>query len=91
MAATKKDRIEFRLESEHKQLIETAANLVGSSSITAFALQELIKRAKEIIEEHEQRVLSEKDSELFMKLISEDIEPNTNLQKGFRKYQRSNA
>ena len=91
MVTAKKDRIEFRLETEHKKLIETAASLVGSSSVTAFALQELMKRAKEIIEQHEQRILSKKDSELFMNLVSEDIEPNSKLKKAFRKYQKSDV
>lgn len=78
-------RLDFRLSPDHKSLIERAAQAMGQT-VSSFATSVLLRASEEIIERETHRVLSERDAELFMELLSADAEPNEALKAAAEKY-----
>ncbi len=85
-AAKRQERIELRVTSEVKELIEYAATLRGET-ITAFATRALAREAEESINDHQAVRLSAEDSMAFARALFADSEPNENLKKAARRYQ----
>jgi uncharacterized protein (DUF1778 family) len=77
-------RIEFRIPSEAKKLIERAAASQGRS-VSDFAKEVLTQRAKAVIEEMENIQLSDRDRDIFLQLLDADPEPNAALQAAARR------
>ena len=75
---TKSERLEMRVSQEHKDLIERAAAITGQP-VTAFAISNLVERAEEILDRHQQTILSSRDQELFMEILDADEEPTAAL------------
>ncbi|TVP75149.1 MAG: DUF1778 domain-containing protein [Gemmatimonadales bacterium] len=82
---TADDRLDFRLSSEHKRLIEKAAAYSGES-LTGFAVSSLLERARGVIEAHESVLLSSRDRDLFLGLLADPPEPTDALQDASRRY-----
>jgi len=78
--ATKTERLDMRLSTEHKELLEQAAAITGQP-VTAFAISNLLTRAREIIEQHSRTVLSRADWERFQTILASDDEPSPALMK----------
>ncbi|MDX9908407.1 MAG: DUF1778 domain-containing protein [Mariniphaga sp.] len=74
-----KARFDTRLPKEQKMFFERAARLGGYRSLTDFVILAAQSKAKEIIEEHEQILASNRDSEIFFDAITGSIEPNIEL------------
>lgn len=74
-----KARFDTRLPKEQKMFFERAARLGGYRSLTDFVILAAQSRAKEIIEEREQILASNRDSEIFFDAITSSIEPNNEL------------
>lgn len=72
------ERINFRLEAQHKHLIEEAARITGQS-VTSFALSTLMRSAQEIVERFGRTTLSDRDRDLFLALLDADDEPEPAL------------
>lgn len=89
-ASAKHDRMNFRLDREHKALIEKAASTVGQS-LTEFAVTNLIRDARTVLHEHHVTVLSERDWDLFLSVLEGDAEPNEALRKAASTYRRQRA
>uniref|UniRef100_A0AAU6WQP9 DUF1778 domain-containing protein n=1 Tax=Chryseobacterium endophyticum TaxID=1854762 RepID=A0AAU6WQP9_9FLAO len=70
-------RFDARLSKEQKQFFEKAASLGGFRSLTDFVIMTVQEKAKEIIQEKEQIIASEKDSRVF----SMPLQNRKNLQK----------
>jgi uncharacterized protein (DUF1778 family) len=89
MAAPQKNdaRLDFRLNREQKSLIDRAACLAGQS-VTDFATATLIEKAKGVIQEHEVRVLSNRDRDIFLALLDSDAEPNAALKQAAKRFKR---
>ncbi len=81
---TKTDRLEVRLSREHKELIERAAAASGQP-ISAFAIANLVERAREALARHEQTVLSHRDWQRFLEILEREEEPTLALRKAIRK------
>jgi len=67
-------RLDFRLSREAREKIEKAARVSGQS-LSDFAASTLLRAASEVLESHQQTVLSERDFARFAALLSADEEP----------------
>ncbi|HQO04379.1 MAG TPA: DUF1778 domain-containing protein, partial [Spirochaetota bacterium] len=83
----KNDRIDVRVSSDVKQLIEKAAQYRGLS-ISAFATAVLVENAKQVIEESNTISLSEGDQEIFIQAL--DRAPGTSLLRAAKRYKSLN-
>lgn len=69
--ATQTERIEMRVSPKDKALIEKAAAVSGQA-LTAFAISNLVERAKEILARNEVTALSDRDREVFLKILDRE-------------------
>jgi len=81
--ATTTTRLEFRLRRESKDLIEQAAQLLGMT-VSEFANSRLVRLARQVIAEHNITRLTDRDREIFLKMLEADSKPNAALRKAFR-------
>lgn len=72
--ATKTDRLDMRLTSEQKELLERAAAISGQP-MTSFALSHLLDTARELIESHQRTVHSLRDGRRFLEILEADTKP----------------
>jgi len=79
-------RFDARLSQEQKQLLEKAAYLGGFRNLTDFIMLTVQEKAKEIINEKELIIASEKDSEIFFDAITKPQKPSKTLKKAFEDY-----
>lgn len=86
--ATKNDKARFdtRLSQEQKQFFERAAVLGGYRSLTDFVVLTVQDKAKEIIEERERIVASQRDKEIFFEAILNPGKPNKALLSAVKEY-----
>jgi uncharacterized protein (DUF1778 family) len=79
MASTVRDsRLEFRLASGEKALIERAAALSGSNT-TDFVRSTMLTAAKEAVRMHEVIELTAEGSRAFVEALIDPPEPNEHL------------
>jgi uncharacterized protein (DUF1778 family) len=76
-------RIEFRMSSELKSEVEEAASLVGLS-LTAFATEALLERARRVKREYSATVLNDEERDAFLKLLAEPAKPSEALRELMR-------
>jgi uncharacterized protein (DUF1778 family) len=74
-----KSRFDTRLPLEQKQLFEKAAILGGYRNLTDFVIVTVQSKAKEIIEERERIIASQKDKEIFFDSLVNPPKPNNDL------------
>ena len=86
VAANEQARFDTRLPKMQKQFFEKAAELGGYRNLTDFIIQTVQEKAKEIIQEREQIIASEKDCELFFNEITKPKSPNKSLRQAVDKY-----
>jgi uncharacterized protein (DUF1778 family) len=81
MRALKQEKARFdtRLPLEQKQLFEKAAILGGYRNLTDFVIVTVQNKAKEIIEERERIIASQRDKELFFDSLVNPPKPNNDL------------
>ena len=89
MSTTGNDaRLNFRLSSELKKLIEQAAAHMGQT-VSDFAVSTLVQNARRVIEEQERTDLTRRDRDVFVKLLDDTkARPNRALAAAARKYKR---
>ncbi|MGH9799755.1 MAG: DUF1778 domain-containing protein [Blastocatellia bacterium] len=80
-------RLHFRLPQEAKEVIERAA-LVSGLTVTDFAIASLVESAHETLNRQTQRQLSDRDRDLFLKMLDDNSEPNEALKQSARRYKR---
>lgn len=80
------ERLDFRITSENKRLIEQAAAL-SEQTVSDFVLSVTLPIAKEKLAESHLTKLSNKDRDLFLALLDDESEPNEALKRGAKKYQ----
>ena len=85
-ADLKQTRFELRLSKDEKMFFEKASKILGYRTLASFVTSMVKKQAKEIIDEHEKILASEKDKEIFFKAILANNEPNEKLRKAAKKY-----
>ncbi len=82
----KAERLETRLSSEQKRLIQHAANL-QNVSLTDFVVSNLQDAAMKTIHEHELINLHAEDRAALLNALFNPPEPNENLKLAFKRYQ----
>lgn len=80
-------RLNFRLPDEIKKRIENAA-LVSGVTVTDFAISALAQTAEKVLEEHHTRTLSNRDRDVFLKLLESPPKPNEALKKAVKEYKK---
>lgn len=81
MGTLKQDKARFdtRLPLEQKQFFERAAIIGGYRNLTDFIIATVQNKAKEIIEEKEKILASQKDKEIFFNSLVKTPKPNKDL------------
>lgn len=81
------DRLDFRLSSEAKRVIEQAAALSGQT-VKQFAVSTLVQSAEEVLERRRTIHLSNRDRDLFLALLDSDEGPNEALREAAERFKR---
>jgi uncharacterized protein (DUF1778 family) len=81
-------RLDFRLASDIKEIIEKAA-CVSGQSMSEFAISTLLREAQDILEKHHTIRLSDRDRDRFLAALDAEDEPNEALKAAFEKYKQS--
>lgn len=81
------DRLDFRLDSEAKRVIEQAAALSGQT-VKQFAVSTLVQSAEEVLERRRTIHLSNRDRDLFLALLDAGEEPNQVLREAAERFKR---
>lgn len=81
------ERLEARINSELKSILQYAADLQGSS-LSDFLIRSASKSANEVIREHQIMKLSAEDSLNFVENLINPKKPNKNLKSAFLNYQK---
>jgi len=79
-------RFDARLPKEQKQFFEKAAYLGGYRNLTDFVVRVVQEKAKEIINEKEQIIASERDSVIFFNAITHPQKPSETLKNALDDY-----
>jgi uncharacterized protein (DUF1778 family) len=79
-------RFDTRLSKEQKQLFERAATIGGYRNLTDFVVATVQSKAKEIIEEREQIIVTERDKTLFFESLVTPPKPNKKLLSAKKEY-----
>ena len=89
MATGAKDvRLNVRLPSELKDVIEEAATALGQS-VSEFAVSTLVQQARTVIERRNVTVLSNRDRDRFLAILDDaEARPNAALVKAARRYKK---
>jgi uncharacterized protein (DUF1778 family) len=85
---TRGERLEARVTSEQKLLIERAAALQGRT-VTDFVLSTVQEAARKAIDEHQRLELSARDSEAFVEALLNPAPVNERLRDTVRRYRQS--
>ena len=81
-------RLNFRLSSELKGIIEEAAAHMGQT-VSDFAVSTLVQNARRVIEEHDRTELTNRDRDVFVNLLDDKkARPNRALAAAAREYKR---
>jgi len=75
------------LRPDIKERIERAANLSGKS-LTDFAVNALSETADGVLEHHEAATLSDRDREIFLRVLDERAKPNEMLLRSRKAHKR---
>lgn len=81
-----KARFDTRLSKEQKMFFERAAQVGGYRSLTDFVVMAVQEKAKEIISENEQTIVSKRDSDIFFDAITNSPKANKNLTNAANEY-----
>ncbi|MBY0246785.1 MAG: DUF1778 domain-containing protein [Nitrospiraceae bacterium] len=80
-------RLDVRLRSDKKALIEEAATLSGKT-ISEYVVSTLVQQSTEVLQRHRHIQLSDRDRDQFLALLDASDEPNATLTEAARKYKR---
>ncbi len=80
-------RLNFRLPIELKERIEKAA-IVSGVTVTDFAISVLAISADEVLEKHQNRILSNRDRDIFLNILENPPKPNEALLKAVKEYKK---
>jgi uncharacterized protein (DUF1778 family) len=86
--AAKKERLEARLTSEQKELLQRAAEIEGTT-LTDFVIRSAQAQARRVIEEHTRIKLSLEDSQAFVASLLNPPAPNQRMMKAAAEYKQA--
>ena len=79
----KEERIDLRTSREVKDLIQRAAELLGTT-MSAFIIHRSYDAAREVVAQQESLVLSDRDRDRFLQLLERPPRPNRALRQLLR-------
>ncbi len=83
-----KARLNMRLPAELKTVIEAAAAHLGQS-VSDYAVSTLVQNARNVLQQHNVTVLSNRGRDLFVALLDDaDAKPNKALRDAARRYKK---
>ena len=82
-----KSRLDFRIASDNKALIEQAAILSGQT-VSDFAASTLLDKAHQIIERHQITKLSNTDRDIFLAMLDNPPQPNEALKNAVKNFRQ---
>ncbi len=85
IAQNKNERINLRMKSTAKRLIERAADFEGKT-VSHFILASALKRAEETVQAHHMMTLNRKDSRIFFDALAAPVRFNRKLTSAFEEY-----
>ncbi|MGD0039926.1 MAG: DUF1778 domain-containing protein [Isosphaeraceae bacterium] len=81
-------RLNFRLPTDLKEVIEEAAATLGQS-VSDFAVSTLVRQARTVIEQRNVTVLGDRDRDRFITLLDDaEARPNPALLKAAKRYKK---
>lgn len=80
-------RLDIRLKPDTKELIQQAAEL-RNQTVTQFVVTTLSEEAGKVVAEHTRTSLSDRDRDLFLKLLDAPPAPNKALRKAAADYRK---
>lgn len=81
-------RLNFRLPTDLKSVIEAAAAQLGQS-VSDFAVATLVRQARQVVREQSITHLSNRDRDIFVAALDQaDLKPNKKLAAAARRYKR---
>lgn len=83
-------RLEFRLSGNDRSLIEQAASATGQT-LTEYAVSRLVRASREVLEQHQFTQMSNRDRDLFLRLIEDEAKPNAALRAAATRYKNQRA
>jgi uncharacterized protein (DUF1778 family) len=86
----KEERIDLRTSREVKELIQRAADLLGTT-MSAFIVHRSYEAARKVLSDQETLVLSDRDRDQFLKLLEDPPPPNRALRTLLRPARRRKA
>lgn len=85
-AINEQARFDARIPKELKEFFERAAYLGGFRSLTDFIILSAQEKAKEIINERDRIIASERDSQIFFDAITSPKQPSESLKNALKDY-----
>ena len=83
-------RLDVRLPGRLKNLIQEAAELNGQS-MSDFVISTLSQTARRVVHQERLTVLSDRDRDIFLKLLDADAKPNQALRRAAKWYTKHYA
>jgi len=83
----KQERINLRIQSDVKQLLERAAGFEGKT-VSNFILNSALAHAEKTIQEHELMRLNNRDSLAFFEALNQPVQFNPKLLAAFEEHDR---
>ena len=83
----KNERLEMRLSSEEKDLVERAARLKGLD-VSSFAVPTLLEAAREIVGRQSVTLLSDRDFRKFLQILDAHEEPAPKLRAAVKRLKK---
>lgn len=87
LSETKQERINIRLQSSAKTLLERAAMFEGET-VSSFIVSNAIKHARQVIQKHESIVLNETESIAFLNALDKPVEFNAALTQALEEHSK---
>lgn len=78
-------RVDVRMSSEHKRLLEQAAAATGQP-LSSFMVSVLLNEAREVLERETTTKLSQRDMECFFGIIESKKRPNRALREAAKRF-----
>jgi uncharacterized protein (DUF1778 family) len=88
LADTKEDRLQVRLNTDAKLMLQRAAGY-NHKTVSQFVLTTALAEAERVIREHESIALSAADWKIFHEALNNPPPPNAALRAAFAKYKRA--
>ncbi len=83
----KEDKLHIRVNQKDKNLIEKAADFLGINA-SAFVLENALKAARRELASVETLSLTQKDAEVFLRLLTDPPAPNQVMKDAFADYNK---